>query len=197
MLNSVMNLGLTRQHKYQFRENSETLDLSFFKDAVEITDETTCYIWAAKYQNISTILNDLHLGIHRGKKFGGNENNRPVLCELVDGVVRTMDFAILVRKRSPFFECINDVMSHIVEGGIFLPIKNRVLEKAQTQTKFNFPTSEDECLVLGVRNLQTAFYLLMLGYVLAVVCFVTEIVWHRYRAEWIERINTYLCYRQT
>jgi hypothetical protein len=42
-------------------------------------------------------------------------------------------------------------------------------------------TVADTYCALSVRHLQTALYLLMLGYVLAVVCFVTEIMWHRYR----------------
>jgi hypothetical protein len=40
------------------------------------------------------------------------------------------------------------------------------------------PVFDDTYTVFGIRHLQIAFYLLMLGYVLAVVCFVTEIMWH-------------------
>jgi len=42
--------------------------------------------------------------INRGRKNLTDENNRPILCELEDGVVRTIDLAILVRNRSPFLE---------------------------------------------------------------------------------------------
>jgi hypothetical protein len=59
-------------------------------------------------------LNDLNKEIYRVRKNWTDENNRPLLCELEDGVVRIDDFAVLFRKRSPFFEFINDVISHIV-----------------------------------------------------------------------------------
>jgi hypothetical protein len=93
------------------------------------------------------------------------------------------DLAILLRKSSPYFEFINDVISHIVEGGIFMHIKKRGFEKLEIQSEFNFLTSDEKYFVFGVSHLQTAFYLLMLGYVLAVACFVTEIMWHRYRSK--------------
>jgi hypothetical protein len=76
-------------------------------------------------------------------------------------------------------------------------IKKRAFEKAKIQTEFNFPSSDDKYSVFGVSQLQTAFYLLMLGYVLAVVCFVTEIMWHRYRSKGRERTSTSLFHTQT
>jgi hypothetical protein len=89
----------------------------------------------------------------------------------------------LVRKRSPFLEIIDDVIGRIVEGGIFVHIKKRGINEEKLESKFDFPTSADTYYAISIRHLQTAFYLLMLGYVLAVVCFVTEIMWHRYRSK--------------
>jgi len=194
MLNSNINFGLTPTYRLLFHDTSHPVESAVFKDSVECPDDRTCFIWAAKYHNISTILNDLHMGIYCGKNNWINENNRQLLCELKDGVVRTVDFAISVRKRSHFFEFINDVTSRIVEGGIFMHIKKRVFEKEEIRTEFTNPSSDDKYFVLGVSHLQTVFYLLMLGYVLAVVCFVTEIMWHRYRSKEQERTCTSLCH---
>jgi hypothetical protein len=41
-------------------------------------------------------------------------------------------------------------------------------------------TFADRYFAISIRHLQTAFYLLMLGYVLAVVCFVAEVMWKRH-----------------
>jgi len=183
MLNSEEKFGFNRSYRLLFPDISDPVDSAIVKDAVECPDEPKCFIWATKYHNISTILNDLNMGIYRGEKDCTDENNRPSLCELEDGVVRRIDFAILVRKRSPFFEFINDALSHIVEGGIVMYIKKRGFEKAEIQTEFNYPIYDDKFFVSGVSHLQTAFYLLMLGYVLAVACFVSEIMWHRYRSK--------------
>jgi len=197
MLNSKTNFGFIGTYKNLFPEISEPVDLAIFKDAVECPNETTCFMWATTYHNVSTILNDLNVGMNRGKENWADEYNRPSLCELENGVVKTVNYAILLLKRSPFLEFINDVISHVVEGGIFMHIRKRDFEKTKIQTEFNFPTSNDKYSVFGVRHLQTAFHLLMLGYVLAVACFVTEILWHCYRSKGRELTSTSVCHRQT
>jgi hypothetical protein len=180
MLNSEMNFGFRGIYKILFSDTSDNLDSAIFKNAVECPDEITCFMWASIYHNISTVLDGLNIEFYSGKKNWTDENNRHLLCELEDGAVRTLDYAILVRYRSPFYEFINDVISHIVEGGIFMHIKEREFQKSDNETEINFTASDDSYFVFGVSHLLTAFYLLMLGYVLAVACFVTEILWHRY-----------------
>jgi hypothetical protein len=112
-----------------------------------------------------------------------DENDRPLLCELEDGVVRTIDLAIAVRKRNPFFEVMDKVIVRIVEGGIFMQMKKRSFVKENLQTKFDLNMFNDTYSAINIRHLQTAFYFLILGYVLAGVCFVTEIMWHRCRSK--------------
>ena len=197
MLNSKEKFGFMGNYKILFSDTSDTVDSAIVKGAVECYNDHTCFIWAAKYHNISTILNDWNLGIYRGEKNWTDEKDRPLLCELEVGAVRTFDLSIIVRKRSPFFESINDVISHIVEGGIVTHIKKRGYEKAKFETKYNFRFSGNKYLVFGVGQLQTPFYLLTLGYTLSVVCFLTEIAWHRYRSKGRERTYTSLCHRQT
>jgi len=197
MLNSEKNFGFEEQYKLLFPDTSEPVDSAIVKDAVECPDKTTCLMWAAKYHNISTILKDLNVEMYHREKNWKDENNRPSLCELEGGVFRSFDYSILVRKRSPFFEFINDVLSHIVEGGIVMYIKKKELEKAKFETEYNFLSPDDKFFVFGVSHLQTAFYLLMLGYVLAVACFVTEIMWRCYRSKGRKQTYTSLCHRHT
>jgi len=77
----------------------------------------------------------------------------------------------MLRKGFPFFEYIDDVLGHIFEGGIFTLIKKRSFHKVKTESKLHIPTFDDTYYAINIRHLQTAFYLLMLGYVLAVVFF--------------------------
>jgi hypothetical protein len=71
----------------------------------------------------------------------------------------------------------------ILERGIYMHINNRSSDKTIIDSKpksYNFAVTY---YAISNRHLKMAFYLLMLGYVLAVVCFVTEIMWHRYRSK--------------
>jgi len=63
----------------------------------------------------------------------------------------------------------------MVEGGIFVHTKKRSLDKLNVESKLDVPTFDDTYYSISGIHLQTAFYLLMLGYILAVACFVTEI----------------------
>ena len=65
-------------------------------------------------------------------------------------------------------------------------------DKLKMGTKLDVPSFDDMYYAISIRHLPTAFYLLMLGYVLAVACFVTEIMWQCYRSKGREQTNTAL-----
>jgi hypothetical protein len=71
----------------------------------------------------------------------------------------------------------------MVESGILTHIKKRDFHKEKILPMADAFPFHDAYTVFGIRHLQTAFYLLMVGYVLAFVCFVTEIKWHGYRTK--------------
>jgi hypothetical protein len=183
MLHSEMKYGLHNEFKRLFTDTSDHVQSEIVKNALECPDDETCLIWATVYHTISFILSDLVFEIDRSRRKMRDENNRPIICELENGVVRTLNVAILFSKRSPLFEIINDVIVQIIEGGIFDHIKNRGIYKEKLETILEFLSLDDTNYAISIRHLQTAFYLLMLGYVLGVVCFVTEIMWHRYRSK--------------
>ena len=135
------------------------------------------------YHDISTVLEDLEMEFLRGWGNWTDENKRSLLCEREDGVVRTFDFVTVVRKRSTFFKFINDVIGHINDGCIFVHIKKRGFKETKIEPEVSSPTFDKTYSVFGFRQLQTAFYFLMLGYVLAVVCFVTKIIWCCFRSK--------------
>jgi hypothetical protein len=181
MLQSEMNFCLYNDSKSVLTDTSDHVHSEIVKNALECPDDETCLKWATVYHNISFIISDFVLEIDRNRRKLRDENNRPIICELENGVVvGTLNVAIMVSKRSPLFDIINDVIVHIIEGGIFVHIKNRGIYKENLETMYEFLSLDDTTFAISIRHLQTAFYLLLLGYVLAVVCFVTEIMWHCY-----------------
>jgi hypothetical protein len=178
MLKSEKIFGFYRLYDVFFTNISDPAGSAIIKDAVKCTDESTCFIWAAVYHNISAPIRDLDVDIYRARGEWTDKNSRPLLCELDSGVVRTIRFAILYKKGIAFFEFMDDVLSHIIEGGIFMHIKKRSFDKLKIESKLDVPTFDDTYYDMNIIHLQTAFYFLMLGYILAGVCFVTEIMWH-------------------
>jgi len=180
MLRSDKIFGFDQYFRTLFHETSDPVYSAIIRDAAQCPDEPTCFIWAAVYHNISTVIKDLDIEIYRARENWTDENNRPLLCEMDGGVVRTVDVAIGVSKGSLLFEFIDGVLSHMFEGGIFMHIKERSFDKLKMKVKLDIPAFDDTYSAIKIRHVQMAFYLLIVGYILAVACFVTEIMWYRY-----------------
>ena len=74
MLKSEMKFGFPDKYKLMFTNYSDCVDRAIHKDAVQCPDKPTCSMWAALYRNISTILTDLFMEMHRRVKNGADEN---------------------------------------------------------------------------------------------------------------------------
>jgi hypothetical protein len=197
MLRSEKNFGFFELQEYLFINSFDPVDSAISKDAVHCPDEPTCFIWAAVYHNISIVINDFDLENYRAKGGWTDENNRPLLCEIEGRDFGTSEFVMFGVKGDPILEIIDDVLGHIVEGGIFMHIKNRSFDKMKMQSKLDVPTFDNTYSPMIIIHLQTPFYFLVLGYVLAVVCFVNEIMWHRYVSKGREPTCTSMGHGQT
>jgi len=182
MLASDMKFGFYEYYKKFFTDSSDPTDSTILKNAVLCRTRDICFKWANDYQNFSTILSDFEKVFLYAVGIWTYENYRPLTCEIEYGGVETSGVVLLVSRGSPLLEFINDAIDHIVEGGIFLHISNLDLYKMKLNAKFVSP-SDDTYYAVSIRQLQTAFYLLMMGHAVAVVCFVVESLWHFYRSK--------------
>ena len=112
-----------------------------------------------------------------------DENKRPLLCKVENGDAGSVDLCLLVVKGRPLLELMNDIIQRVVESGILinLLIQNLHIEKILSMS--DVTEFDDTYTVFGIRHLQTAFYLLMIGHVLAFASFMIEIMWHRYMSK--------------
>jgi hypothetical protein len=183
MLESEKVFGFIDEYEIFFNDDTQSVDSVILGKALRCPDRGVSFKWAATYQNITILFDNLNMEICRdlGKLKG--ENDKPLLCELQDGGVANVDLVFLVLRGSPLLEFINGIIQRIVESGILTHIKKRVFYKENILPIFDSTPFEDSYSAFGVQHMRTAFYLLMLGYVVALVCFVTEIMWHRYRSK--------------
>jgi hypothetical protein len=183
MLKSERKFGFTQHCEIFYANNSDSVDLAILKSAVRCRDFDTCFKWAAVYHNFSTIFHDLKMVVYRELRNWKDENDRPLLCELKDGLVGKRDFVFLVNEGNPLLRYINDAIGHIVEGGIFMQLKKRYYEKEKIDSKFDFYNLDDISFYYSIKQLQTVFYHVLMGYVLALAFFMIEALWHRYRSK--------------
>jgi hypothetical protein len=195
MLRSEKKFGFIDAYEVFFDKESSSVDAAILNKYVLCPDPGTSFKWAAAYQNISIILDTLNIKICRDMGKMTDENKRPLLCELEDGGVEDIGFVLLVSKGCPLLEFINDIIDKIMESGILIHIKKRDFNKENIVSNWDVFPSSDKYMVFCISHLQTAFYLLVLGYVLALACFVTEIMWHRYRSKGCGPTGASLCHQ--
>jgi hypothetical protein len=82
---------------------------AILNNTLQCPDKPTCFIWAVVYHNMSVVIKGLDVETYLAMDNWTDENNRPLLCELEEGVVRKFDFAMSVRKGISFLVFIVDV----------------------------------------------------------------------------------------
>jgi hypothetical protein len=177
MLNSGMKFGVPLGLEEHF-------DSEFLMHTVFCPDSLTCFKWASKYQNISIFMFDMFKDILKSDSNWTDEYNRPLLCELEDGTFAVYDVGMAVLKGHPLLEHINDVINHVVEAGLPMQWKKLMLETVKLSSKPSFTyTLADTYVNISATHLQSAFYMLLLGYVLALLSFILEVIWYNVMSE--------------
>jgi hypothetical protein len=76
MLRSEKKFGFIKRQEFLFINRFDPVDSAIVKGAVCCPDETTCFIWAAVYHNISIVIKDLDVESNRAKGGWTDENNK-------------------------------------------------------------------------------------------------------------------------
>jgi hypothetical protein len=196
MLEGKKKFGIVQGYEELF-DTSYYANSAVFNKAVRCSSVDECFTWANVHHNISIILSDTQAGSFREFRTWSDENNRPLLCTLKDGIVTSFGIVFFVRKAGYLLKHINDIIVRLVEGGLLMHIKKQSLDKREEQTKYNSANLADSYTAVSIAQLQTPFYILLLGYILAFACFVIEMLWHCYKSKRRVTNGRSVCNRQT
>jgi hypothetical protein len=171
---SDMKLGINvaDQGFYQDRTDAEARQIMAKK--VECVNQRACYMSAKKYKNLAILLPELVYKFLRSEN-QTYETSSNFLCQIEDGVVEYGPVVMFLPKGSSLLSRINDIIYHVVEAGIldeWVKMSNHI---QMVKEKASLPGGlSDEYYKLSLEHLQSAFYLLLLGYCISFVIFVTE-----------------------
>jgi hypothetical protein len=87
IIKAAGKFGFNQGYQGILPENSDSVDTPILKNALSCPNDT-CFTWATLYRDISTILDDFSGEYYRLIGNWTDENNRSLLCELEDGVIR-------------------------------------------------------------------------------------------------------------
>ena len=169
-----MKLGFTYKEDVFYQDRTDSQARRILAKKVECAASDTCYIWAKKYKNISILTSHLLYKFQRANNPSYDTSSNS-LCQIEDGVVERGPIVMVLPKGSALLDRINDIVFRVVESGVFGEWVKMTDHIQMVKEKALFPGGlSDEYYKLSLEHLQSAFYLLLIGYCLSFVIFVTE-----------------------
>jgi len=162
-------------------ENGDEFEASIVqKNSVICPLVDDCYEWAAYQRNASILLDDddaeenFALGSYLG------ENSKPMLCGLKDGVFRQTGLTMLMLHGDPLMRRVTEIIDRVVAAGLY-NYWNSIRKHSLILVSRNeiIVNALEEYYSFNLDHLQSAFYLLLFGWCLSVLCFVVEILCNR------------------
>jgi hypothetical protein len=184
LLTAGMKFGFPLSYKIFFKDPSDAVGSAVLKKMTLCPDEAICMKWASQYRNISTLRSEFSAEYSNSIGSSTDENNRPLLCDLEDGVVVYFETVFAVLRGNPLLEHINDVIDRIVEGGIFVQWKKLFFNSERVAKKTTSShTLADTYLDISIIHVQSAFYFLLMGHAISLLSLVIERAWYSHTSD--------------
>ena len=101
LLTADTKFGFVEDYQIFFDDVPESVDSFILNKKARCPDRSACLNWAAVYQNMSIIFDNLNIEICRGMGNLTEAYNSPLLCELEDGGVTSVEVVFLVPRGHP------------------------------------------------------------------------------------------------
>jgi hypothetical protein len=131
---------------------------------------------AAQFRNSAVLWNDYLIEYYTLKGLFDSATGRPLLCKVPDGTVLITNDVIYVPHGNPLLDRTNEIIGRVLEAGLYskwyASFKNRLKVEARV---IRIPSLANEYCNLNIEHMQSAFYMLFLGYMLSIASFWMEL----------------------
>ena len=175
---SGINLAYPQKYNFIIEKCDETLLSKVQRNRANCPSYDVCVDWAKFQKNVSILLNDklAEENYAYGKYVG--ENSEPLVCKLEDGVVYFTGLNMLMFHGDPLMRRVNEIIVRVVEAGIYNFWISLNFEKNKiVSQKIGIVQPLHEYYSFNLNHLQPAFYLLLIGWCLSVLCFMVEMLY--------------------
>jgi hypothetical protein len=139
-----------------------------------------CMDWAVYQKNVSLLFVDTHAETFYDSGYFVGENSEPLVCGLEDGVVFKLGLSMIMFHGDPLMKRVNEIIIRVVEAVLhnyWIKIElNKYKVHAHRIAIFNLI---DEYYSFKLHHLQPAFYILLMGWFISVICFIVELLYNR------------------
>ena len=134
---------------------------------------------ALDYKNISLILDEVGIEEKFSSSSLMDENSKPLICPLHDGIVATLNYAMIMRVGNPLLERIDEIIQTVVEAGMFMQWKKLHFDKLKIQSRtIGRYSLLGDYYSFTLEHMQPAFYILLMGFCISTVVFLLELANH-------------------
>jgi hypothetical protein len=177
---SGMKLAYDPVHRFIFEHGDQTYALNVRRNQVICPSMEVCVNWAMYYKNMSVFLPDYHFKYHVCNGDLVDNNGKPLLCGLDDGVVSNPGAVMVMFYGEPLLKRVNEIFDRVVEAGLYNSWISQIMNQDKIAVqKIAIVNPIDEYYNFNLYHLQPAFYLLLMGLCLSVFCFVIEVFCYR------------------
>jgi hypothetical protein len=177
---SGIKLVYPPDYNYIYMKGDETEVTNVIINSVKCPSYDDCVKWALYQNNISLLLTDAEAEKHYASGLFVGQYSEPLMCKLQDGAFYQTGSTMLMSHGDPLMRRVNEIIDRVVEAGIYnfwISIyMNRVKIKSR---KISIVHQIDGYYSFNLYHMQPAFYLLIMGWCLSVLCFMVELLYNR------------------
>jgi hypothetical protein len=176
---SGIKLYCPPEYKFVFENGDETEISKVERNRANCPSPSVCMNWAKYHKNVSILLPDFVFEIlyPLGDTLG--ENSEPLLCKLEDGVVYNEGLNMIMFHGDPLMKRVSEIIDRVVEAGLYNYWISRLIDLYLLfYRKKAIEDPLDGYYSFNLYHMQPAFYLLLMGLCLSVLCFIVEVLYN-------------------
>jgi len=154
--------------------------LELKRNSLVCPSNVDCVKRAIHLKNVSILTTDINAEENYANGDYVGENSEPLLCRLEDGVVYNTGLGMIMFHGDPLMGLVNIIIDRVVESGLYnhwISFRLYLMKLGTHKIAIIHPL--DGYYSFNLNHMQPAFYLLLMGWCLSVLCFIVELFYNR------------------
>jgi hypothetical protein len=177
LLNNGNKLSYHQEDSFIFYGGDETEESNILRNRLNCPSIEICVDWAKYQKNVSILFSDsFAVSNYANGQFVG-ENSEPLICRLEDRVVFTSGRSMIMVYGDPLWNRVTEIIYRVVEVGLYNYWISKLMNADKIRSRriaiFN---PLDGYYSFNLYHMQPAFYLLLMGWCISVICFIVELM---------------------
>jgi hypothetical protein len=176
---SGIKLAYPQKYNFIIEGGDETEVANVQRNRANCPSFEVCVEWAKYQKNVSIFVVDRIAEEYYARGHFVGENSEPLVCRLEDGIFYFTGLHMVMFHGDPLMKRVNEIINRVVEAGLYkFWISSFDNEFKLTYRKIALSHPLDGYYSFNLYNMQPAFYLLLLGLCLSVLCFIVELLYN-------------------